>query len=105
MSTSIEKSSKIAPKSDASPQKCDIDQSALSFRDLLELTPEEKSNLLADLFKNDIEVPNADVKTHALNVNNNNNVQTISTVQPHQAIMPKMMFSNSTVTINFNINK
>lgn len=72
--------------------------SDLSFRELLELTPEQEKDLLKDLFSTDMEIPPS--------VPNNSVVQNVSNVaQPVTSIMPKMMFQNSTVTINFNVTK
>lgn len=67
----------------------------LSFGQLLQLTPEEEQNVLKDLFLTEIEVPA-----------NNNVVQNVQNVaQPVSNLIPKMMFNNSTVTINFNVTK
>lgn len=70
----------------------------LSLRELLELTPEQEQNLLKELFSTEMEIPNNVVAN--VNQNNTNNV-----VQPLNQVAPKMMFQNSTITTNFNVNK
>lgn len=72
--------------------------SDLSFRELLELTPEQEKNLLKELFSTDMEIPPS--------VPNNSVVQNVNNVaQPVTSVVPKMMFQNSSVTINFNVTK
>ena len=79
----------------------------LSLKDLLELTPKEEQNLLKELVENDMEnnentiVPSQNILV-ASNVNNNNNIQNN---HPMQSVMPKMLFNNPTITINFNLPK
>lgn len=73
----------------------------LSFGDLLQLSPEEEQKVLKELFSTELEIPGNDNGHNANNVVasvSNNNV-----VQP--SIMPKMMFNNSNITINFTVNK
>ena len=76
----------------------------LSMRDLLELSAEEESEFLKELFDDDF----FQQSSH-LNVNNNNSTMNkIANVRPNQiaqSALPRMLFNNSTVTINFNINK
>lgn len=74
----------------------------LSLGDLLQLSPEEEKNLIKDLFSTELEIP----ENNQPIPNNGNVVQSVNNVaQPITGVTPKMMFANSTVTINFNINK
>ena len=63
----------------------------LSFGELLQLTPEQEQKILNELLNTEIEQPktNFSVCSNPLNAQN---------------ILPKMLFNNSTITINFNIN-
>lgn len=72
----------------------------LSFGELLHLTPEQEADVLKELFTNDIKIPgNSSPKKNVVqNVSQN-------VAQPLNGVMPKMMFNNSNITINFNINK
>lgn len=78
----------------------------LSFRDLLELSPEEEDKLVKELFE-DVTLDNSVANmpsSQQLNVTSN--VQNVSSLNPNnQQIVPKLLFQNSNVTINFNINK
>ena len=81
------------------------ENSNMSFRDLLELSQEEESALLKELlsdepFSNEVQ----NVNPQPLNVTNT--IQNVSTVRPsNQQVVPKMVFQNSNITINFNITK
>ena len=78
----------------------------LSFRDLLELSPEEEDKLVKELFE-DVTLDNSVANmpsSQQLNVTSNG--QNVSSLNPNnQQIVPKLLFQNSNVTINFNINK
>lgn len=74
--------------------------SDLSFRELMQLTPEQENNLLKELFSTEMEIPSNPSPQNALVQNVQNTV-----AQPVNNVTPKMMFQNSTVTINFNITK
>lgn len=79
------------------PQNTD-ETADLSLTDLLELSPEQEQNLIKELFTTEMEIPHS----HP----NNSVVQSVNNVaQPITGVTPKMVFSNSSVTINFNINK
>lgn len=83
----------------------------LSFRDLLELNEEEEKQVLNDIFNNEItyEEPNNKAVAHVSNVQNNvQNVQVNPLTEARMShlaatVIPKMMFNNSHVTINFNV--
>ena len=69
--------------------------SELSFGELLQLTPQQEQQILNDLLNCDIpEQP----KQNNVQVNNTNPVNA-------QNIVPRMLFNNSNITINFNIMK
>lgn len=71
----------------------------LGLRDLLELSPDEEQHLLKQLFDTEMEIPDSVPKSKSM-VSNVKNV-----AQPITGVTPKMMFTGSNVTINFNINK
>lgn len=83
-----------------------------SFKDLLELSQEEEQQVLNDIFNTDMVYKEPVNKAVAVN-NTFNQVSNVQNVNPPEkvlntmasSIMPKMMFNNSSVTINFNINK
>ena len=73
-----------------------------SIRDLLQLSAEEEENFLKEIFKDDYDTFGP--LTQVVN-NNNNNVQAISSPKIGPYCLPKMVFQNSNVTINFNVGK
>ena len=73
-----------------------------SIRDLLQLSAEEEENFLKEIFKDDDDTFGP--LTQVVN-NNNNNVQAISSPKIGPYCLPKMVFQNSNVTINFNVGK
>lgn len=88
------------PNEQPSSSECDM-----SLRDLLELTPEQEKDLVKDLFTTDMQIPEGPSATNP-KPNGNAVVQSVQNLaQPITGVQPKMMFSNSNVTINFNINK
>ena len=78
----------------ALPQKLvnDAGNFNLNIRDLLELSEQEEEDLLKDLFNEEIPM--------AVAVNNNKVSQCMPVMN---AVRPKMVFENSTITINFNL--
>lgn len=75
------------------------DPGTLSMCELLELAPNEVDDLVKDLFGSEIPIPPSTVA-----VKNSNQLNTYKPCSK-QEIAPKMMFQNSNITINFNINK
>lgn len=71
------------------------DPSTMSFGELMELEPNEVDNLVKELFGSEIPIPGNNVSVQKTAYNPTN---------MHQ-IIPKMMFQNSNITINFNVNK
>ena len=71
-----------------------IDQK--SFRELLELTPKQERVVLREMFN--------DFEPTPVKVNNHNNTQ-VAYTRDIQNIVPRMIFQNSSITINFNITK
>ena len=101
-----EKVTKPATPQIGSPvEKANFDVSNMSFRELLQLDEEQEKALLQEIFSDEdnsfdqVNNPVNIVKTST----NNNNVNPVA--MRTQNIVPKMMFNNSTVTINFNISK
>lgn len=83
------------------PKSSEMD---LSLQDLLELTPEQEKKLLKDLFTTEMDIPQGP----SIPQNPSNSVvQSVNNVAKPvtTSVAPKMMFANSSVTINFNINK
>lgn len=89
----------VAVQNEANVKSSEMD---LSLQDLLELTPEQEKALLKDLFSTEMEIP---VGPSVPNNPKSAVVQSVSNVAKPTSVSPKMMFANSTVTINFNINK
>lgn len=81
------------------------DPSNLSFGELLELQPDEVDNLVKELFGSEMPIPGNAIPTNSVAVKNNNQLTSFNPCKNTQQIIPKMMFSNSNITINFNVNK
>lgn len=81
----------------------------LGLADFLELGPEEEKNLLNELMSNDIPIPPGPsdqmAKPAPQNQTHCNLVNAWNPLAQMQQIMPKMVFQNSAVTINFNVGK
>lgn len=89
----------------------------LGLCDLLELKPDDEANLLKELLNNEIPIPPNPTETAAKTANivpqvpsvqgqtQNNTVNAWNPLQQMQQIMPKMVFQNSAITINFNVGK
>ena len=77
----------------------ELDLNNLSFRQLLELTLEEEKALFDEIMSGEIKEGKS---SGTLQVQQPQNKVALPSVQ---SVVPKMMFNNSNVTINFNIQK
>ena len=78
-----------------------VDLGSLSFRDLLELDEEQEKLVLNDILYSDESSFETNQPVSIRNTTSNVNPVALSA----QSIIPRMIFSNSSVTINFNITK
>ena len=83
------------------------DENLSTIRDLLQLTPDQETEFFNEIFSQDIPIPEnkttppqVNAQGNSLSISTNNNVQNMPL---NARLIPKMLFSNSNVTINFNI--
>ena len=98
------------------PPVCNMNQNVgssvenMSFRELLQLDEAQEQALLNEIFSDDMQQsenpPNVQ-ENMPVTINSTNNSITSTAVNPKALhnIIPKMMFNNSNITINFNMNK
>ena len=72
------------------------DDNLAVIRELLELTPDQEKEFFNDILSQEMEMP---VNVPQTNVNNVSNVQNMPM---STRVLPKMMFANNNITINFN---
>ena len=99
--TPVETATKPAVNNEIENSK---DPFTMSFRELLELDTEQEKQLINELLNDDMDTYQNEQNKNPVAISNTSNVT--SSVNPisMRNIVPKMMFSNCSVTINFNGN-
>ena len=88
-------------------ENTNVNMENMSFRELLELDEEQEQALLKEILSDDVSTfePNASGNKNQVAFNATSNVtNTVNPIAMHN-VLPKMLFNNSNITINFNINK
>ena len=93
----VEKPSTTPKVKSAGITQVDKQDENLNIHELLQMTPEEESNFLSEVF--------SDFQPDPMPVSVNTTNSSIQNRPSLQNVMPKMVLNNSTVTINFNINR
>ena len=112
MSESLASAMIMSPKRNKTTETDKIpnnDIQNMSFRELLELSPEQEAVVMKEILDDDwgnmVEV-NAVPQAPPVSVNSaTNNVTTLNPIAMEtQNVIPRMVFNNSNITINFNVN-
>ena len=74
-----------------------------AIRELLQLSPEQEKEFFNEIFTQEFEMPSPSKNspTHTVSINSNSN--SIQTNPNTTRCIPKMLFSNNNITINFNM--
>ena len=98
---------KMAKKeTNVSAEKCEeSDDNLDTIRELLQLTPEQEKEFFSEIFNEEIEMPLTEESKQksivpTVTYNSNSNIQNMPLTN---RLLPKMMFANSNITINFNM--
>ena len=95
-------SNEVASENSNNNNSGTTDDNLSVIRDLLELTPEQEKEFFNEILTQEIAMPQGQTNDNSANVNitTSRNIQNMPLTN---RILPKMMFANSNITINFNM--